>query len=621
MISFLSIETYYSFIKFINKRVKLLLDFIMSKKPIKEKTLAAVNPQLAKEWHPTKNEVVTPYNVTPGSNKKVWWKCPKGKDHEWKADVYSRSRGQGCSICSGRTVVLSNCLATVKPEIAKQWHQQKNDNLTPFDVTFSSGKKVWWKCSEGEDHEWIVSINSRVTFNSNCPFCSGRKVSSTNCLSNVDPYLASQWHPKMNGGLEPNQITFGSGKKVWWQCEKEDDHVWQDSPNHRAHNRDCPFCINTKITVSNSLASLSPEIAKQWHPTKNGDLRPEMVGINSVKKAWWKCEMGDDHVWLAEINRRKINGCPYCGKVKLSNSNSLAFLYPDIADEWHPTKNSKTTPEIVFASSNKKYWWKCEEGGDHEWKATPGHRIQGRGCPICDGKKVVESNSLESTHPKISSEWHLTKNKAITPQMVTRGSKKKVWWQCSKNNDHIWKTTPNSRTSQNLGCPYCTLTPQSKQELTITFELKQFFDINPRGFKTRVNGKLWSIDIFINEFNLGIEFDGNYWHKNKSDLDKLKTQKLEEDRFQIMRIREEPLKPITPIDIISKLPFNAKKVTNEILHHILVAYKPNPKIIEAINVYLRKRTLQNEKGLNDYIEIILEEKSKKKRTTTKPKLH
>jgi len=39
--------------------------------------LLVVNPALAEEWH-TKNGDLTPCNVTPGANKKVWWKCSKG---------------------------------------------------------------------------------------------------------------------------------------------------------------------------------------------------------------------------------------------------------------------------------------------------------------------------------------------------------------------------------------------------------------------------------------------------------------------------------------------------------------------------------------------------------------
>ena len=47
--------------------------------------LHTINPQLATEWHPTKNSKLTPDKVTPGSGKKVWWQCKKG--HEWEAAI------------------------------------------------------------------------------------------------------------------------------------------------------------------------------------------------------------------------------------------------------------------------------------------------------------------------------------------------------------------------------------------------------------------------------------------------------------------------------------------------------------------------------------------------------
>ena len=61
--------------------------------------LQAINPKLAKEWHPTKNRKLTPRDVMPGSGKKVWWQCSKG--HEWQAIIRNRSKakGIGCPEC------------------------------------------------------------------------------------------------------------------------------------------------------------------------------------------------------------------------------------------------------------------------------------------------------------------------------------------------------------------------------------------------------------------------------------------------------------------------------------------------------------------------------------------
>ena len=56
--------------------------------------------QLAKQWHLTKNGDLTPYDVTPTSNKKVWWICDVG--HEYEATVRSRCNGLGCPYDSGK---------------------------------------------------------------------------------------------------------------------------------------------------------------------------------------------------------------------------------------------------------------------------------------------------------------------------------------------------------------------------------------------------------------------------------------------------------------------------------------------------------------------------------------
>ena len=110
----------------------------MARKPPKGKSLAELNPKLAKQWHTSKNGELTPYDVSDSSYKKVWWRCEKGEDHEWEAHVYHRNKGVGCSVCAGRTIVKSNCLATLDPILAKQWHSTRNGDLTPFLVSLGT---------------------------------------------------------------------------------------------------------------------------------------------------------------------------------------------------------------------------------------------------------------------------------------------------------------------------------------------------------------------------------------------------------------------------------------------------------------------------------------------------
>ena len=376
----------------------------------------------------------------------------------------------------------------------------------------------------------------------------------------------------------------------------------------------CPICSNNKIVKSNCLATTHPELAKEWHPTKNVNLTPFNTGRGSNKKVWWKCEKGDDHEWCVKpTDRTGYNtGCPYCSNKKVALSNCLATTHPKLAKELHPIKNGKLNPQDVYAGSFKKIWWKCDKGDDHEYEMLLSDRKRGYNCPICRGLKVVGSTSLEYTNPELLKQWDYARNK-IKPSEITVNSNKKVWWKCDKANDHVWMISPNSRYTQKSGCPYCDLTPQSKQELTITFELMKLFkNIDPKGLKTRLEGRLRAIDIYIPKLNLCVEFDGSYWHKDKRDIDKIKSEMLFEEGFKLIRVREEPLKKIYDTDVISKQPYNGKQVTNDILSMILSIFELETKLVSKIKAYQSKDGLQNEKGLEKYIDKILTEKAEKK---------
>ncbi len=108
-----------------------------------------------------------------------------------------------------------------------------------------------------------------------------------------------------------------------------------------------------------------------------------MAGSN--RRVWWICAKGCDHEWEAVIaSRVRGNKCPYCAHQKLSVTNSLATLYPEVSKQWHPTKNINLTPNQVISGSNKKAWWRCPNNPNHEWEAVIASRVNGAGCPICN---------------------------------------------------------------------------------------------------------------------------------------------------------------------------------------------------------------------------------------------
>lgn len=199
-------------------------------------------PRLVAQFHPHKNGILTPWMVSRGSMRELWWKCPKGPDHEWKARVLNRAiNGTGCPFCARKRVSVLDSLATVAPDIARQWHPTRNGALTPHDVSALSIGLAWWSCDKGPDHQWRGPIRARVVVGVGCAFCRNDLVSVTNSLATLHPRLAEQWHPTRNGKLKPDQNVAGSNRPVWWQCDR--GHVWKNSPMSRTRRPGlCPAC-------------------------------------------------------------------------------------------------------------------------------------------------------------------------------------------------------------------------------------------------------------------------------------------------------------------------------------------------------------------------------------------
>lgn len=538
--------------------------------------LKTLNPTLAEEWNFEKNNGLTPTDVMPNSDKKVWWKCKKG--HEWQATIINRNKGRRCPYCTGQKVLKGyNDLQTVNPTLVKEWNYEKNNGLTPADVMPNSDKKIWWKCTKG--HVWQATIAHRNR-GQGCPVCSSErntsfpeyailyyiekygldtihsykeqgyeldiyvpskkiaieydgyywhknktkkdleknkkcerdgiklyriredllplndssmdyivkknqkdlpkileevlsKIIGTNVDVNLErdaisienlrehtekkdsllfanPYLAKEWNYEKNGNIKPENFATNSGKKVWWKCNK--GHNWQATIANRNKGNGCPYCTGKKTLKGyNDLQTVNPTLAKEWNYEKNGNLKPEHFTANSGKKVWWKCNY--EHEWQAAIDSRsRGNACPYCSSNKvLKGYNDLQTVNPTLAKEWNHEKNNGLTPLDVMPNSNKKVWWKCKKG--HKWQATIINRNKGSGCPYCSGNKVLKGyNDLQTVNPTLVKEWNFEKNGNLKPEHFTANSEKKVWWKCSKG--HEWQAKIYHR-NNGSGCPYC----------------------------------------------------------------------------------------------------------------------------------------------------------------------
>ena len=364
------------------------------------------------EWDWEKNGELglNPEEITGGSKVKPNWICKKC-GHKWRASVYNRTRGSGCPCCvkyihtsyseqaiyyyvkqvfpdaiNGYTDLgfeLDIYIPSIKTAIEYDGYIAHNDRWEK-----DNAKNL--KCKQHKIQLIRVREKRLGDFNFNNCVCIARSTTSSSSLNSaINELLKYLNSPKINVDVSKDHVKIGEMYK--------------------------------SFAYENSFAKIYPNIAKEWHPTKNGNLTPDKFSKGSGFYVWWKC-LNCDHEWMSPPKERaKGYGCPECAKEKRKQSyqktiaqrmlnireNSLAEHFPKIASEWHPTKNGTLTPYMFPKRSNKKVWWLCPDCG-HEWRAVIADRTGAKrtGCPECAKKKreqsrqktiaIKKSNSLKT---------------------------------------------------------------------------------------------------------------------------------------------------------------------------------------------------------------------------------
>lgn len=218
---------------------------------------------------------------------------------------------------SGRIMVslYDYCMQKDDVSLLEQWDGAKNGTLTASDVSSGSSRKVWWRCEKG--HEWEADVKSRTFLSTGCPYCRHKKVAAGyNDLATVRPDVAAEWNGERNAPLTAADVSVASSRRVWWRCEKGHEY-FSMIRSRTSRNSGCPYCTSKLLLKGfNDLETLFPLIARQWHPTLNGSVKPGDIFPATNVKYWWICEEG--HVWKAAPSARTLKGrgrgCPVCGR-------------------------------------------------------------------------------------------------------------------------------------------------------------------------------------------------------------------------------------------------------------------------------------------------------------------
>lgn len=343
------------------------------------------------------------------------------------------------------------------PNLLTEFHPTLNtpSSIDGLDFTkISLGKdKFWWVCKEG--HEWEATISNRTKDKRGrgCPYCSGQKLSVERSLAHRRPDLVDEWDNSKNS-VGPEEVFYKSSKRFWWVCPN--GHSYYTRIAHRSGGHSCSKCSlqvsRPEIRLFTELQTVIRDV--EWNTSVCGIKCDLFLPTQGVVIHY------DGYRWHRDKNTKDQHKSK-----KLIRSG----YYNIRVREWGLSKLFKN--DVML---------KKNEDGLSLVKKVCGSLVKsGRFSPedLSKLKAYVSGNGLRndqtyqtmvswlpkppperdllSTHPDLCEEWDYNKNGFITPEHVTFGSDKKVWWRCKEG--HSWRVSVKARASSNQSnlCPYC----------------------------------------------------------------------------------------------------------------------------------------------------------------------
>lgn len=416
-----------------------------------ENSIACTHPEIARQWHPTKNKK-TASEVSIGSNTKYWWLCPEGPDHETETKPNVRIRN-GCSVCSGHTVVFSTSLAGTFPELLNEIDFEKTD-VDPKEIYYQTTAKLPWKCIRCS-HKWTVPVRARTYTKSGCRKCSSqtsmpelRIFTELQSLfpdaerrSKLDGKEADIYIPSLKTVIEYDGNYYHKNLDA---KDKEKTKIFEALGLTLIRVREEPLaCSKLDVQVPKRLAKLEPSHVRQVLD----NIEIDNPSISDIAKGY-----ADKNEFVAdEEYRRLISYLP-----APPPEESLAEKKPELAKEWNYEKNHPLTPEMFYPRSGSCVWWICHK--DHEWDATidkrsGGKNDDGRNCPYCSNRRVGYGNSLADAYPEVAKWWFQPLNKEVTPSDITYASGRRSWFTCKNN--HVRERAVVDLTTGEKKCGHC----------------------------------------------------------------------------------------------------------------------------------------------------------------------
>lgn len=417
-------------------------------------------------WDYDKNYPITPDKVSHGTHKRICFSCSQcGTEYERELHHFKASGGNGCPVCSilsrakarHNTAKEKNNLEFNYPELAEEWDAVKN-GIPASEISFNDNKPYWWRCKQC-GNEWQAPAYNRIK-GTGCPKCASifhtsfpERVIYFYIKKYFDDAVISDKHLGFELDIFIPSLSIG--------IEYDGEQWHQDIEKDEIKNRKCE---ENKIT----LYRIRERRCWFWKETQYLKLIPTATGDDIELENALKVLLLSLNVMFTDINIKRDKKEILGTYLNAKKQNSLQINYPEIAKEWHPTKNLPLTPERIDYGSGISCFWVCSKCG-YEFEATPNSRTcKKSGCPSCNHIIAWTGHTdLKTLYPNLMKEWDYEKNSKIglDPSKLLPGSEKRAFWKCHKG--HKWQAMIANRVRKNYGCPQCSLEKRYKKVLNI----------------------------------------------------------------------------------------------------------------------------------------------------------
>lgn len=196
---------------------------------------------LLKRWDYNKN-VISPYEISICTTKKMYFKCPRGIHESELKDINNIRKQYGSGLCSRCQSIGQYGIDNINNDFISKYWSIKN-TVDPFDVNMRSQKKIWIKCQEHDYHPDYYVSASNFHKGTRCPYCSGHKVAYQDSVGYRYPKIIDIWHEKKKS---PFDYLPKSNKSVYLKCDKHGLYK-QKIVDCIKGDCNCPICNKEKI--------------------------------------------------------------------------------------------------------------------------------------------------------------------------------------------------------------------------------------------------------------------------------------------------------------------------------------------------------------------------------------